>query len=180
MGAAAARAWSGGMTARFVCPRDWSLKQRLAHYGVPEPNSGCIVWSGTVAPTGYGRLNFGGHSLLAYRAAWTCSNGDIPPGLLVCHRCDVRTCINPDHLFLGTYADNNADCARKKRFWARRARSGPGALPLYTGTADGPEVIRIRFRGHEVVSRVLAVVEAPDPPVLAPPLTPATGPPRER
>jgi hypothetical protein len=52
--------------------------------------------------------------------AWMLTHGDIPDGLNVCHRCDVPLCCNPNHLFLGTQADNLADCRAKGRMPPRR------------------------------------------------------------
>jgi hypothetical protein len=91
------------------------LDERLAIQSIPEPNSGCLLWLGSVNRYGYGYAIDKRRSVLAHRAAWEQENGPIPGGLLVCHKCDVRSCINPAHLFLGSAADNAQDMARKGR-----------------------------------------------------------------
>lgn len=98
-----------------------SLSDRLAHHSIPEPNSGCLLWASAVNRKGYGHMMWRGKTHLAHRVAWACANGPIPAGLLICHRCDVPSCINPDHLFLGTNAANMADMVAKER---QAAKSG--------------------------------------------------------
>jgi hypothetical protein len=102
----------------------------------PEPNSGCLLWTANVSRMGYGRIQIGSKKngtrrmVSAHRVAWTLMRGDIPGGLFVCHRCDVKTCVNVNHLFTGTHIDNMRDASRKGRI--------PGRL-------IGPEC----SRGHE-------------------------------
>jgi hypothetical protein len=92
-----------------------SLKDRLLRL-VNKGSDGCWMWQGNVGPShGYGTIKFENKMYMAHRASYEQHCGDIPEGLLVCHKCDVRTCINPDHLFLGTHSDNNWDCADKGR-----------------------------------------------------------------
>lgn len=110
-----------------VLTRGWSLEAKLAHYSIPEPNSGCLLWLGTVYPSGHACLFWDGRLQRAHRLAWEAVNGPIPPGLSACHHCDVRPCINVDHLFLGAHDDNMADMARKGRAARQRGESNGAA-----------------------------------------------------
>lgn len=84
---------------------------------IPEPNSGCWIWEGW-AGTGrseYGRVRVNARPLLAHRLSFAAFNGDLRSEHLVCHRCDNRLCVNPDHLFLGNHTTNALDMVRKGR-----------------------------------------------------------------
>ncbi len=93
---------------------DMTLAERLEFYSCPEPNSGCTLWFGAIRD-GYGRLRVGNIKRNAHVWAWMNKHGPIPHGLNVLHRCDMRACINTDHLFLGTNSDNVADKMAKGR-----------------------------------------------------------------
>lgn len=78
----------------------------------------CWGWTFGTFSTGYGVFQFLGKARKAHRVAWELTNGPMPDGMIVLHKCDNPVCINPDHLTIGTQADNRADMESK----GRRAR----------------------------------------------------------
>jgi HNH endonuclease len=100
---------------------------------------------------GYGHVRWDGRLWLAHRAAWAARHGPIPKGFCVCHRCNVRPCVNPDHLFLGTHKDNMTDKATKAGH-ERRIEGRSERRP-----SKSPEIIRIHLWGKEFVTRVLTI-----------------------
>lgn len=95
------------------------LLDRFEAWVERTPLDGCWIWIGTLWPNGYGycRTESRRNSPreLAHRLSWRLHVGEIPVGMNVCHRCDVRSCVNPAHLFLGTQLDNVRDMDAKGR-----------------------------------------------------------------
>ena len=82
----------------------------------PCPMSGCWIWTEGLAAMGpYGIKQFNGRCQMAHRVSWQRTYGEIPLGFDVLHHCDVPTCVNPNHLFLGKDKDNVADAIAKGR-----------------------------------------------------------------
>lgn len=84
----------------------------------------CWLWRGCSFTAGYGRVRLSRtRTISAHRYAYILTHGRIRKSVLVCHRCDVRGCCNPRHLFAGSHADNVRDCIRKGRRAAPRLGS---------------------------------------------------------
>lgn len=122
-----------------------SLEQRLEEKYIPEPNTGCWLWEGSAGPKNYGVMRIDGKAQRAHRVSYSLYFGKIPEGKQVLHRCDTPCCVNPEHLFLGTNADNMADRDAKCRM-AKGERHGMAkiterqARAIYTESGTYKEI----------------------------------------
>jgi hypothetical protein len=104
-------------------PKWESIRRRLEEKSIPEPNSGCLLWFGAYHQFGYGRLNIDGEIISAHCLSYAVSNGIVGASDQVLHRCDVPSCINPAHLYLGDDKQNAADRMARGRNPCRKGEN---------------------------------------------------------
>lgn len=129
-------------------------------------NGDCREWSRAKLARGYGRVQWEGRVHLAHRLSYTAYKGEIPKGMCVCHSCDNPSCINPDHLFLGTPLANMRDMVRKGRSRGPQGANHPKAkltehqamLAKACPTKFGSATALSRLFGihHGIVSHIMA------------------------
>jgi hypothetical protein len=143
-----------------VLPSDYTHEKRCKKFRelesrVTKTESGCWLMPGVWMSTGYAcislRRNGKRSQWPAHRFMWALIHGEIPDGLFICHTCDVRPCVRPEHLFLGTAAENMADASRKDRWADARRRRGTTPKPLK------PKRGLIWHEGRQITIRELSV-----------------------
>jgi len=109
------------ITARFMSKVDKD-GPTVAHVDGLEP---CWMWTAS-RRNGYGQMKVDGRVISAHRISYEIHNGPVLAGMFICHRCDVKLCVNPAHMFLGTHADNMRDMTIKGRSVHHPAPPGEG------------------------------------------------------
>ena len=125
------------------------IYDRLMKRTFTDAKTGCVVWTGTVGFGGHGQIRSAKTKLLAtHRVSWEHHNGPIPEGMKLCHRCDNPPCINPEHLFLGTQADNIRDMIEKGRNRRGETHHNARLTDIKVG-----KIIRARGTQREIAER---------------------------
>lgn len=135
----------GGNPKKTVIER---IEEKSSH----QKGTGCLIWNGAVSGgykskpnTQYGYIKIDGKTQRVHRVMYEIHSGPIPEGMVLCHKCDNPLCINPDHLFLGTQAENVQDMIEKKRQYHPRGEMNNSKLKEC-------EVIRILEAAKQGVS----------------------------
>jgi hypothetical protein len=124
---------------------DWSDEKRAAIFRrfwakVNRADAkACWLWKGQRGTHGYGMFGLGRQVVRAHRFAWMASRGPIPAGQEVCHRCDVKLCVNPAHLFVGSHRANHLDavCKGRKRAWGVQKLNAVQVIDIRARAAAG-------------------------------------------
>lgn len=141
----------GARAAMLSAVVDDRYRQRFYSRCEPDPNSGCWLWFGASRSGGYGRVVTPFRSA-AHRMSYLISKGKIPDGLLVRHKCDTPACVNPDHLLLGTDADNVRDRDERGRTSRHHGRKGEANNHSALTEQDVREIRRCCAAGATITS----------------------------
>ena len=115
------------------------------------PESGCWLWTRSIKPNGYGQAHYNGKVAYAHRMSYEQEYGEIPDGMCVLHTCDVRSCCNPRHLFLGTAKDNCDDKMAKGRY--KQGRVLRGSEVYRSKLTEEVVVIMKQLRAHGMIGK---------------------------
>lgn len=143
---------SGSNTPTCISDMNFLISSEESFHKKYTMTDSCWIFN-SIFSNGYGCFRFKNKSYRAHRIMWVLKNGKIPYGMYVLHKCDVKNCVNPDHLFLGTAQDNIDDCISKGRFIvASGSNHGTKTKPhriargLRHGSRTHPEQFRNRSK----------------------------------
>lgn len=132
-----------------------ALQDKLWFGCLPEPNSGCWLWLGRLNAKGYGTIFANGGHVLAHRLSFQVFKGSVPTKKCVLHMCDVRCCVNPEHLYLGTQFENMNDMESRGR-GNHPSRESHGLAKLTVATV---QAIRASSETHAALGRRFGVTK---------------------
>lgn len=140
---------------------DQETRDRFYEYIVKTP--ACWLWK-VIQPIYYGSFTYGEQTYPAHRFSYMIHKGAIPPGLIVRHTCDVPSCVNPDHLLVGTFADNSHDAVIRGRL-IRRTDERRYKTYLWVDPSGRPyAVVNVRLvngKYKQIRKRISAAADAP-------------------
>lgn len=144
-------------------PTPKQVRERFLAFVLPEPNSGCWLWVGGHYHRRnhqYGKFSLRNKTVLAHRASWMIFRGRIPGTRIVRHKCDNATCVNPDHLALGSHKDNTQDMiVRGRDLRCRDSRRGERSN-FAKLTVDDIRAIRLDVRPQREIAAEYGVCQS--------------------
>lgn len=149
------------LLSQSVLDRFWPNVNKNAPPPVRVPSLGnCWLWSAGRFNNGYGFLSLRGQPTGTHRISWEIHNGPIPEGLCVLHHCDVRACVRPDHLFVGSKKDNAVDAATKRSDPIKRALGRLQGIGAYLDDADSRSVYIDGFMTRDDLETLVILMDA--------------------
>lgn len=138
-------------------PKRKTLSISNIHERVLVGSNGCWIWQQNVDMNGYGEVTLHSKKMNAQRASWIIHKGEIPSGLHVLHTCDVRSCVNPAHLFLGDHKENMQDMDTKGRRVSVKGEDVGGAKLTHEKVRVIKELLRSAALTHSAIGEMFGV-----------------------